>query len=162
MPAPEGFNSATRTELIADLRACLDVPGWAEQVADGRPYDSPDAIHQAAEHAARGLTEDQIHAALAAHPRIGERPRGEGASASWSRSEQSGVDDRDRQALRAANAEYEQRFGHVYLVCAAGRSSAELLEVLRSRLHNDPGTELGVVAGELRKIASLRLEKVIR
>ena len=64
-------------------------------------------------------------------------------------------------ALRTANAEYEDRFGHVYLVCASGRSGAELLEVLRSRLHNDPRTELGVVADELRKIALLRLEKVL-
>ena len=66
-----------------------------------------------------------------------------------------------RTALREGNAAYERKFGHVYLVCAGGRGGAELLAVLRSRMHNDPRTELGVVADELRKIALLRLEKVI-
>lgn len=167
MAAPHGFdaeafNTAPRADLLADLRTCLDVPRWAEVIADGRPYGSADEIRETADRAALDLTEDEVHAALAAHPRIGERPVGDGESASLSRSEQSGVDDQDRAALRAANAEYEQRFGHVYLVCASGRSGAELLEILRSRLHNDPATELGVVADELRKIALLRLEKVIR
>ncbi len=164
MSAPDRFNAAQRPALVAELRACLDVPRWAEVLADARPYGSAREIHDRADRAARDLTEDEVHAALAAHPRIGERPSGQGAEAAHSKSEQSGVDFRDaelKSALRTANAEYEDRFGHVYLVCASGRSGAELLEVLRSRLRNDPRTELGVVADELRKIALLRLEKVL-
>ncbi|MBK0865820.1 MAG: 2-oxo-4-hydroxy-4-carboxy-5-ureidoimidazoline decarboxylase [Saccharopolyspora sp.] len=164
MSAPDRFNTADRPALLAELRACLDVPRWAAVVADARPYDSSRELRDRADQAARDLTDDEVHAALSAHPRIGERPSGQGAEAAHSKSEQSGVDFRDAElasALRTANAEYEDRFGHVYLVCASGRSGAELLEVLRSRLHNDPRTELGVVADELRKIALLRLEKVL-
>ena len=160
----DSFNAAARAELLPELRACLDVPRWAERVCDARPYDSPDAVLAVADAAARELTPDEVGAALAAHPRIGERPAGAATTAAWSRAEQSGVDSEDaelRAALREGNAAYERRFGHVYLVCAAGRGGAELLAVLRSRMHHDPRTELRVVADELRKIALLRLGKVI-
>ena len=69
-------------------------------------------------------------------------------------------DDLKRQ-LAAANAAYEQRFGHVYLVCATGRSAAELLAVCQARLGNDPAAERGVVLGELAKISRLRLAKLL-
>jgi 2-oxo-4-hydroxy-4-carboxy-5-ureidoimidazoline decarboxylase len=64
-------------------------------------------------------------------------------------------------AFAAANAEYEAKFGHVYLVCASGRSGEELLKILRERLDNDPATELGVAGRELLKIAELRLAKAV-
>ncbi|WP_243791642.1 2-oxo-4-hydroxy-4-carboxy-5-ureidoimidazoline decarboxylase [Saccharopolyspora gloriosae] len=164
MSVPERFNALPRAELLPELRACLDVPRWAEQVSDARPYPTTEDVLAHADTSARELTSDEIHAALAAHPRIGERTEGHDTSSTWSRSEQSGVDfgdDELKSALQAENVAYERRFGHVYLVCASGRSGTELLEVLRSRMHNDPRTELGVVADELRKIALLRLAKVI-
>lgn len=105
------------------------------------------------------LRRDEVRDAIAAHPRIGEKPKGTGEDAGWSRGEQSGVDNAGEFA--AANAEYEKRFGHVFLVCAAGRSGAELLANLRSRLGNDPETELDVAGAELAKIAQLRLQKAV-
>lgn len=164
MSVPDRFNALPRAELLPELRACLDVPRWAQRLADARPYATAEDVLARADTAARELTSDEVHAALAAHPRIGERAEGHDTSSTWSRSEQSGVDFGDdalKTALREENVEYERRFGHVYLVCASGRSGAELLAVLRSRMHNDPRTELGVVADELRKIALLRLEKVV-
>ena len=163
-PGPGKLNSLPRPELVKRLLACLDVPRWAHEIADQRPFTSSNGLYDAAEAAARDLTADEIHSALAAHPRIGERSGGQESSAAWSRSEQSGVDSADtalKAALREGNEEYERRFGHVYLVCASGRSGAELLEILRSRLDNDPETEMRIVAEELRKIARLRLAKVI-
>lgn len=162
--APDKVNALPRAELLTRLRACLDVPRWAEEVADRRPFTDAAEVRAAADEAAAGLTTGEIHAALAAHPRIGERPSGGDSSAALSRSEQSGVDSQDselQRALREGNEAYERRFGHVYLVCASGRSGPELLEILRSRLDNDPESELRIVADELRKIAQLRLAKVI-
>jgi 2-oxo-4-hydroxy-4-carboxy-5-ureidoimidazoline decarboxylase len=78
-----------------------------------------------------------------------------------SASEQSGVDESDADRLLAANVAYEARFGHIYLVCAAGRSSAELLADAANRMANDPVTELVVVRRELGRIARLRLEGMI-
>jgi 2-oxo-4-hydroxy-4-carboxy-5-ureidoimidazoline decarboxylase len=162
MPSTDGaewINSLPRRELIQHLHACLDVSRWVNAVADQRPFADEVALYDAADTAARDLTNDEIHTALAAHPRIGERTTG-----SWSRAEQSGVDAADAEltlALREGNAEYERRFGHIYLVCASGRSGVELLRILHSRLDNDPDTELRVVADELRKIARLRLGRLI-
>ncbi|MDR7302535.1 2-oxo-4-hydroxy-4-carboxy-5-ureidoimidazoline decarboxylase [Haloactinomyces albus] len=157
-------NGLPRPDLVKQLLACLDVQRWAHEIADRRPYATAAELYEAADTAAPDLTDDEIRSALAAHPRIGERSEGDDTSSSWSRSEQSGVSDEDTElttALRAGNREYERRFGHVYLVCASGRSGTELLEILHSRLDNDRDTEKRIVAEELRKIARLRLAKVI-
>ncbi|MET8994263.1 2-oxo-4-hydroxy-4-carboxy-5-ureidoimidazoline decarboxylase [Amycolatopsis sp. NPDC004169] len=145
------FNTADTTDVRPLLTECLAVPRWADAVLAGRPYADLDALQAAAD---LPLSSDEIRQAMAAHPRIGEKPAG-----GWARSEQSGVDNAD--AFTAANAEYEAKFGHVYLVCASGRSGDELLKILRERLGNDPATELAIAGRELVKIASLRLAKAV-
>ncbi|MDT8915502.1 2-oxo-4-hydroxy-4-carboxy-5-ureidoimidazoline decarboxylase [Amycolatopsis sp. PS_44_ISF1] len=152
------FNTAEAAEVRPVLTACLAVPRWVDAVLEGRPYPRFDALLKAAERATP-LSRDEVRAAIAAHPRIGEQPRGTGEDAGWSRGEQSGVDNAGEFA--AANAEYESRFGHVFLVCAAGRSGTELLANLRSRLGHDPETELDVAGAELAQIARLRLAKAV-
>ena len=107
------------------------------------------------------MTEADLQAALAGHPRIGDK---QAAVASWSGQEQAGVQVEDAEFMRAltvANSAYEQRYGHIYLVCASGRSGRELLEFLLERLRNDRATEWRVVAGELAKINQIRLRKLV-
>ena len=147
-----GFNSAPPAELQPVLTACLDVPRWVETVLAGRPYADLAALKRRAD---LTLEPDEIRRAMAAHPRIGEKATGA------SKAEQSGVDSAAAERFRAANAEYEARFGHVVLVCASGRGGEDLLADLRERLHNDPGTELAVAGRERVKIAWLRLEKAV-
>jgi 2-oxo-4-hydroxy-4-carboxy-5-ureidoimidazoline decarboxylase len=125
----------------------------------GFPYASDVAVHAAAEREWRRLEREDWLEAFAAHPRIGDR-----SDDDWSRREQSAVNDAAvevRRALAAGNREYEARFGHVYLVCAAGRDAADLLADLRRRLANDPAQELRIAAGEQAKITTLRLEKLV-
>jgi 2-oxo-4-hydroxy-4-carboxy-5-ureidoimidazoline decarboxylase len=143
----------------AGLRACCAADAWVTALLDAQPYASEDELAAASDAATAALDEAGLAQALAGHPRIGER-----AESAWSRQEQSGMADADariRAELAAANAEYERRFGHVYLVCASGRSAAELLAVCRARLGNDPATERGVVLDELAKINRLRLAKLV-
>jgi 2-oxo-4-hydroxy-4-carboxy-5-ureidoimidazoline decarboxylase len=106
------------------------------------------------------LAPADLEQALAGHPRIGEgRTAGH-----WSRREQAGVHGADPatiQALADGNEAYERRFGHIYLVCATGRSAGQLLALLRERLGNDPGTEWGVVRRELAKINRIRLARLL-
>ncbi|PXY26126.1 OHCU decarboxylase [Prauserella coralliicola] len=147
------FNSADPDRLRPLLTSCLAVPRWVEHVLAGRPYGDRSALLAATNLV---LRPDEIHIAMAEHPRIGEKP-----ASGASRTEQSGVDDEAARRFRAANAEYEDRFGHVFLVCASGRSGEELLEILRKRLGNDPETELAIAGEELVKIARLRLEKAV-
>lgn len=155
------LGALSHEELVNRLLTCLNVPRWASEVAAAGPFTSREELLATANEAAAELTEDEIHQALTAHPRIGERPVENSQEAEFSRAEQAAVGDELAEALHTANLEYERRFGHVYLVCASGRTGEELLQILRSRLHNDPTTELGIVAEELRKIAQLRLAKVI-
>ncbi|MGZ4502388.1 MAG: 2-oxo-4-hydroxy-4-carboxy-5-ureidoimidazoline decarboxylase [Nocardioidaceae bacterium] len=163
MRSIEDFNAAPADEVTAALLACCAVPGWAAAIAEGRPYADAPALLARADQAARRLTPAEVDLALAAHPRIGERPAGADPGAAWSRQEQAAVDrdDETARALVEGNRAYEDRFGRVYLVCASGRSGAELLADLRRRLGNDDATEAAVVADELRKIALLRLGKVV-
>jgi OHCU decarboxylase len=157
------FNSTPADQLRPLLAACCDVPRWVDGVIAGRPYGDVAKLNQVADEALRQLDDSEVDRALAAHPRIGDRAEGAGTEAAWSRNEQAGVgDDPDlRVALAAGNREYEQRFGRVFLICATGLSAQEMLTSLRQRLTHDDVTEAAVVHEELRKIALLRLAKVI-
>lgn len=157
------FNTAPADELRPLLLACCDVPRWADAVLAARPYADSDELARRADEAAAGLSAEEVDRALAAHPRIGERARGAGAEAAWSRSEQGGVsrDEQTQAALAEGNQAYEEKFDRVFLVCATGLSADEILANLRARLTHDETTEGAVVADELRKIAVLRTRKVI-
>lgn len=153
------FNDAPDDRLRAELVACCAARDWIAALVAGRPYATLAQLYAASDAASAELTDAGFAEALAGHPRIGDRPSGE-----WSRQEQSvaacaGAEVRAR--LAAANAGYEQRFGHIYLVCASGRSAEELLAVCESRLANDPSTERGVALAELAKISRLRLAKLL-
>jgi 2-oxo-4-hydroxy-4-carboxy-5-ureidoimidazoline decarboxylase len=154
-----GFNARPAEEARAGLLECCRAERWAAQVTSGRPYSSLGALQA---RAAEALTDEDVTEALAGHPRIGQAPAA--GHSSWSRSEQSGVAGADqavRAGLAAGNQAYETRFGHIYLVCAAGRSATELLAILQARLANDPETERQVMRGELIKINNLRLAQLI-
>jgi 2-oxo-4-hydroxy-4-carboxy-5-ureidoimidazoline decarboxylase len=147
------------------LSACLDVPRWVDEVAAGRPYAAVDALRAAGTAVAETVTWDEAAGALDRHPRIGERQaaagQGPGESA-WSRREQSGVGAADLDALAAGNRAYEERFGHLFLICATGLSGSEIRTALDERLTHSPEAERPVVVSELRKIAAVRLAKAVR
>lgn len=158
------FNEADRTEASAALRPCVDIQRWVDQIADARPFASGKELLGFARDAASPFTAEEVEAALAHHPRIGERPTAATAEASMSRSEQAGVDPADAavaEALAAGNRAYEEKFGRVFLIRAAGRSAPEILAALKERLANTPAQEDVIVAQQLREIALLRLEGVI-
>jgi 2-oxo-4-hydroxy-4-carboxy-5-ureidoimidazoline decarboxylase len=153
----------TDDELREGLTACLSVPRWVEEVVARAPFGSMIELLDAAAAAANPLTADEIDQALASHPRIGERPAGSGASASFSRAEQASSASPD-EALAAAladgNRAYEERFGRVFLIRAAGRSRPQILGELQRRLQLDDESERAIVASELRDIALLRIPQL--
>jgi 2-oxo-4-hydroxy-4-carboxy-5-ureidoimidazoline decarboxylase len=159
----EEFNSAPTDRLRPALAACCDVPRWVDAILAKRPYGDLAALTAAADQSLRELDDNEVDRALQAHPRIGDRPQGAGTEANWSRNEQSGVgeDPAVRQELAEGNRQYEDRFGRVFLICATGLSAAQMLDSLRTRLTHDDATEAIVVHEELRKIALLRLSKVV-
>ena len=142
------------------LLSCLRIRRWADELV-GQKFDTLEALLEASARAAANLSEAEVDEALAAHPRIGERHAGEGAEAAFSASEQAASQDPDATLaarLEAGNAAYEERFGRVFLIRAAGRSREEILAELERRLANDPLAELNETSEQLRQIAALRLK----
>jgi 2-oxo-4-hydroxy-4-carboxy-5-ureidoimidazoline decarboxylase len=158
------FNALTAGRAEAVLLSCCAAPGWAATVAAGRPYREAAEVYAAAHAAFDHLVPGDLDLALVAHPRIGERAQGTSREAAWSRQEQNGVADADaalHRELVEANLAYEQRFGHVFLIRASGRSAAQMLAACRRRLANDSETERGEVLEQLRAITRLRLERLV-
>jgi len=159
----ETFNTAPRDEAVAAIRPCLDIRKFIDAIVDARPYADIDALLQHARIAAEPFTQAEIDGALAHHPRIGERARGSSTEAKFSTAEQASLGESGRdieQALRQGNLDYEEKFGRVFLIRAAGRDRAEILAELRRRMGNDSATELREIAGQLREIALGRLRSV--
>jgi 2-oxo-4-hydroxy-4-carboxy-5-ureidoimidazoline decarboxylase len=150
---------------MALVLACAAVPRWAAEICDARPYADVEQALEAARQAASTWTEQEVDGALADHPRIGERATSQERSAEHSQAEQAGVDTSDDEITRRlaqGNRAYEERFGHVFLIRAAGRSASEILASLEQRLTHDPQTERRIAAEQLREIAVLRLQGELR
>jgi 2-oxo-4-hydroxy-4-carboxy-5-ureidoimidazoline decarboxylase len=157
-------NDLPEADAAEQLRSCNAAPRWLAGMLAGRPYVDVEAALDAAERTARALGWDDVQRALDAHPRIGERADGGSVEARWSRREQSTVgtsDARTQELLRAGNAAYERRFGHVFLIRAAGRSAEEMLTELDRRLGNDESGERVEVTEQLAQITRLRLQTLL-
>ncbi len=156
----DSFNAAPAPEAEQAVLACCASMALAEAIAGGRPYPDPAALLAAADAVFEALSWDDIVESMNAHPRIGDRA----ASGGMSAAEQSGAaaaGDKVRQGLADGNLAYEQRFGHIFLICASGLSGPEMLTQLRARLKNNQDAERAVVRAELRKITRLRMTKLL-
>lgn len=156
------FNRAEPGPAERELLACCASRRWADELIARRPYGDLDTLLGVSARVFAELEWRDIEEALAAHPRIGERVAGTGREADWSRAEQAGVADGSvdvQEDLYVGNVAYEERFGHVFLICATGLSAETILTRLRERLGNDPETERDVVRAELGRIVDLRLGK---
>ena len=164
VPALEEFNEQPPDRAAELLRACNAAPRFVAEMLAGRPYSDAEAVVARAETVTRALSWDEVAAALAAHPRIGDRVAGSSREAQSSRREQrsvAGADGEVREALRDGNRAYEERFGHVFLIRAAGRSPDKMLAELRRRLGNDEPTERSEVTEQLAQITALRVRGLV-
>ncbi|HEY7044076.1 MAG TPA: 2-oxo-4-hydroxy-4-carboxy-5-ureidoimidazoline decarboxylase [Nocardioidaceae bacterium] len=161
------FNGLAADEAQRTVDPCLGVRRWVDEVVAGRPYADLAALVVQAKASAENLSDGELAEALARHPRIGERADPDvagGQEADHSRREQSGVSDHPELAdrLQKGNRRYEDRFGRVFLVRAAGRSGTQILDELERRLDNDDETERRETVCALREIAVLRLQQVVQ
>ncbi|MBW8877128.1 MAG: 2-oxo-4-hydroxy-4-carboxy-5-ureidoimidazoline decarboxylase [Acidobacteria bacterium] len=152
------FNALPVDEAAERLLPCCGSRAWAHRMAESRPFQSLAELREKSDRIWRSLGGEDWREAFAAHPRIGEK------GSRWSEQEQAGARSADAQTIAeliAANRLYETRFDHIFIVCATGKTAAEMLGLLRARLGNDPETELRIAAEEQRKIINLRLEKLL-
>ena len=163
----EWLNSLPHDEAIKALLQCCGSRRWAENVAKGRPYPNLETLIATANDVWWSLQQDDWLEAFRSHPKIGEKKAANAVSdqsRQWSGQEQAGVAAASREtvdALAALNWAYEQKFGFIFIICATGKTSEEMLSALKDRLENEPATELPIAAAEQNKITELRLKKLI-
>ena len=163
----EWFNSLSHDEAVKALLQCCGSKRWAEEAANSRPYSNLDALIARGNDIWWSLQEDDWLEAFRSHPKIGEKKTAapiSDQSRQWSGQEQAGVSEASREtsdALAALNLAYEQKFGFIFIICATGKTSEEMLAALKKRLENDAPNELPIAAAEQSKITELRLKKLI-
>jgi OHCU decarboxylase len=161
------LNSLTPNEAQGELLKCCGSTRWAAQMIGERPFESLDDLIAKADRVWWALDPGDWLEAFRSHPKIGEKKAAVATSdqsKQWSAAEQAGIGDAANSALaRLAelNQKYEEKFGYIFIVCATGKSSDEMLAILRSRLGNNPDEELRVAAAEQAKITELRLKKLV-
>ncbi|HMO50184.1 MAG TPA: 2-oxo-4-hydroxy-4-carboxy-5-ureidoimidazoline decarboxylase [Kiritimatiellia bacterium] len=159
------LNCCSTEEAEAAFYRCCGCRAWAAAMAERRPYQSRAEVQAAAVAVWRGLSQADWLEAFAAHPRIGDinSLREKYANTKgWASGEQSGVaaaDDAVLRGLAEGNRAYEEKFGFIFIVCATGKSAAEMLGLLEARLPNPRDREMENAAAEQQKITDLRILK---
>jgi OHCU decarboxylase len=142
------------------LNPCCGSERWADGMAARRPFNDSAELHRAADSVWSALGREDWLEAFASHPKIGDT---QGAS-HWSKKEQEGVataSDDSRIRLARLNTRYQEQFGFIFIICATGKSSEDLLTSLEKRINNCPEDEIQAAGEEQMKIVHLRLNKVI-
>jgi 2-oxo-4-hydroxy-4-carboxy-5-ureidoimidazoline decarboxylase len=165
-PILSRWNSLPAAQAAEEILPCAGSQPWANSMAAARPFEDTVALFAAADRIWQELGEPEWLEAFCSHPRIGERKPAQGQDTAqqqqWSAQEQAKAAQSSAEikaALAEANREYEKKFGRIFLVCATGKSSEEILQNLRKRLQNDDATELDESAEEQRQIIQIRLRK---
>ena len=150
-----------------EFARCCGAMNWVEKMLARRPFADKASALAAADAAWAETGEKDWLEAFAHHPRIGGKDALRAkfaATKTWAQGEQSGAagaDEATLDALEKGNANYEARFGFIFIVCATGKSAAEMLALLNARLPNDRAAELKIAAAEQNKITKIRLEKLL-
>ena len=161
------LNSLPAGDAARELLQCCGSTRWAIQTAAARPYDNLTDLVERANEIWWSLDRDDWLEAFRSHPKIGERKSSDTVSAQaqqWSSNEQAGVKTaalETTNALATLNHEYEAKFGYIFIICASGKTSGEMLAALRERIEHDAEEELPIAAGEQSKITGLRLKKLL-
>ena len=161
------LNSLTSEEAATELLQCCGSKRWASAMANARPYPTLETLLAKAHDIWWSLDRSDWLEAFRSHPRMGEKKATDKVSAQsqqWSGQEQSGVANASLEtvsSLVALNEAYGQKFGFIFIICASGKTSDEMLTALRERLEHDPEAELPIAAAEQARITELRLKKLL-
>ncbi len=165
--AMEQLNSLPVSEAENEFLKCCGSSNWARRMAAERPFLSLNKLLDSGDQIWWSLEPHDWLEAFHSHPKIGEQKAAAAVTVEaqrWSEDEQARIRDSAREtiaALAKLNHEYEEKFGYIFIVCASGKSSEEMLASLRQRLVNNPDEELRIAAAEQAKITQLRLTKLI-
>lgn len=161
------LDASQAEEANAELSKCCKSMWWVEQMLAARPFGNADGLHRAADTAFDQMPREAWLEAFASHPQIGDLESLKmkfAGNKRWSAGEQASIAVASEAVLvrlREGNQQFYKKFGFVFLVCATGKSAADMLAILERRLQNDPVTEFCEATDEQRKITHLRLDKLL-
>ncbi len=162
------LNSLSQADATMEFLKCCGANRWATQLERSRPFANWQELLTTADRIWWNLDRQDWLEAFRSHPQIGERKAAQTVSeqsARWSEGEQSGVREAATGTLSAladANREYLEKFGYIFIVCATGKTTGEMLALCRERLSHEADAELRVAAEEQRRITHLRLRKLLQ
>lgn len=159
-PGLARFNGLAEHAALAALHEACASTAWARRLLTGRPYTTADDLYTASDAAMAGLTGEDLAQAMAGHPPIGRPAPGDPTSAREQRGMAGAAEDLRAEMLEL-NLAYQDRFGHVFLICATGRTGEQMRDAARERIGNSPEQEREIVRTELGRINRIRLARLV-
>ncbi|MFH8410290.1 2-oxo-4-hydroxy-4-carboxy-5-ureidoimidazoline decarboxylase [Streptomyces sp. NPDC018019] len=159
-PGLARFNAAADSEARAALHEACASEAWGSRILAHRPYATADALFAASDAAMAELTAADLAEAMAGHPPIG-RPTPGDATSSREQRGMSGAGADLKAEMLELNLAYQEKFGHVFLICATGLTGEQMRDAARNRLDNSPEREREIVRTELGKINRIRLGRLV-
>jgi 2-oxo-4-hydroxy-4-carboxy-5-ureidoimidazoline decarboxylase len=159
-PGLTRFNALEEHAAFAALHEACASTAWARRLLAARPYPTVDTLYAASDAAMAELTTADLEEAMAGHPPIGRPKEGDPTSAREQRG-MAGASEDLRTEMLELNLAYQDRFGHVFLICATGRTGEQMRDAVRERIGNSPEQEREIVRTELGKINRIRLARLV-
>lgn len=163
----KAFNALPKEGATTQLAACCGSAKWQEGMLAMIPVeDELNLLKRSQEIWYNECNETDWREAFTHHPRIGDIKSLAEKFASTMHlagDEQGAIAHASAGVitdLAAANADYENKFGFIFIVCATGKTASEMLRLLRDRSKNTIAEELQIAMGEQAKITALRLQKI--
>ncbi|MFI9748783.1 2-oxo-4-hydroxy-4-carboxy-5-ureidoimidazoline decarboxylase [Streptomyces collinus] len=159
-PGLTRFNTLEEHAAYTALREACASTAWAKRLLAARPYAAAEDLYAASDAAMAELTAGDLDEAMAGHPPIG-RPKPGDPTSAREQSGMAGASDALKAEMLELNLAYQERFGHVFLICATGRTGEQMRDAVRERIGNPPEREREIVRTELGKINRIRLARLV-
>ncbi|WP_320776764.1 2-oxo-4-hydroxy-4-carboxy-5-ureidoimidazoline decarboxylase [Streptomyces sp. CRN 30] len=159
-PGLARFNTLAPDAARAALHEACAATAWGERLLAARPYATEADLYAASDAATAALTAPDLDQAMAGHPPIG-RPKPGDPTSSREQAGMAGASDALKAEMLELNLAYQEKFGHVFLICATGRTGEQLRDAVEERIGNSPEEEREIVRTELGKINRIRLARLV-
>jgi 2-oxo-4-hydroxy-4-carboxy-5-ureidoimidazoline decarboxylase len=159
-PGLARFNALEDPAALAALHEVCTSAAWTGRLLAARPYATAEDLYEASDAAMAELTAADLEEAMAGHPPIGRPRPGDPASAREQRG-MAGASEELRAEMLELNLAYQEKFGHVFLICATGKTGEQMRDAVRERIGNAPEREREIVRTELGRINRVRLARLV-
>ncbi|MFI9804524.1 2-oxo-4-hydroxy-4-carboxy-5-ureidoimidazoline decarboxylase [Streptomyces sp. NPDC052301] len=159
-PGLARFNALEESAALAALHEACASTEWARRLLAARPYAAVEDLCAASDAAMAELTTGDLEEAMAGHPPIG-RPRPGDPTSAREQAGMAGAAEELKAEMLELNLAYQEKFGHVFLICATGRTGEQMRDAVKERIGNSPEQEREIVRAELGKINRIRLARLV-